>query len=107
MANEIYQKYSSGFDLDAYVFRKSDDFVYDVAGDAFELWVDGNVQVNLTIRGFDMMYDSTGDGIEDATGWILNGAGADGYVHQFYIFGPDGNPDDPCYTERPADGTWQ
>jgi hypothetical protein len=43
MANEIYQKYSSGFSLDAYVIRKTDDKVFIETTGAFEDWVDGNV----------------------------------------------------------------
>jgi hypothetical protein len=45
MANEIYAKYESGFNLDAYVFQKTTDQVFDVAdgGDTFEVWSDGNV----------------------------------------------------------------
>ena len=45
MANEIYAKYSSGNNLDAYIFRKTDDKVFDQSDGAetFETWVDGNV----------------------------------------------------------------
>jgi hypothetical protein len=54
MANEIYAKYSSGFDLDGYVFRKTDDKVCIPASGAFETWNDVNVltyDIPMTDRG--------------------------------------------------------
>lgn len=52
--NEIYAKYSSSFDLDAYVFTKADDEVFIQTTGLFEIWVDGNVQnydIPMTDRG--------------------------------------------------------
>jgi hypothetical protein len=43
MSNEIYAKYESGFTLDAYVFRKTDDAVFVETTGSFETWIDGNV----------------------------------------------------------------
>lgn len=45
MAGEIWHNYPSGNDLDAYVFKKTDDTVFDEddGGDTFEAWEDGNV----------------------------------------------------------------
>ena len=58
MANEIYHNFPSGNNLDAYVFKKTDDKVFDQAdgGDTFEAWVDGNV-LNYDIP----MTDQSGD----------------------------------------------
>jgi hypothetical protein len=56
MANEIYGKYSSGFDLDAYVFRKTDDAVFIQTTGLFETWNDANV---LT---YDIPMTDQGDG---------------------------------------------
>ena len=45
MANEIWTKYPSGNSLDAYIFKQTDDKVFDQSdgGDTFEAWEDGNV----------------------------------------------------------------
>ena len=45
MSNEIWHNFDSGEILDAYVFDKSNDQVFDEAdgGDTFEVWVNGNV----------------------------------------------------------------
>ncbi len=45
MANEGWHNFPSGNTLDAYVFDKSNDQVFDQAdgGDTFEVWVNGNV----------------------------------------------------------------
>ena len=58
MANEIWTNYPSGNSLDAYVFRKTSDEVFDQAdgGDTFEVWADGNV-LNYDIP----MTDNGGD----------------------------------------------
>ncbi len=58
MANEIYHNYPSGNNLDAYVFKKADDKVFDQAdgGDTFEAWVNGNVanyDIPMTDQGGD------------------------------------------------------
>ncbi len=54
--NEIYATYSSGFNLDGYVFRKSDDKVLILATGVFETWNDANV---LT---YDIPLTDIGDG---------------------------------------------
>lgn len=58
MANEIYGKYSSGNNLDAYVFNKANDEVFDEAdgGDTFETWADGSV------LNYDIPMTDQGDG---------------------------------------------
>ena len=45
MSNEIWNNFVSGNNLDAYVFKKTNDQVFDQSdgGDMFEVWVDGNV----------------------------------------------------------------
>ena len=45
MANEIFHNFPSGDSLDAYVFKKTNDQVFDEAngGNVFEVWVNGNV----------------------------------------------------------------
>ena len=45
MSNEIWHNYPSGNKLDAYIWRKPDDEIFDQAdgGDTFEIWADGNV----------------------------------------------------------------
>ena len=58
MANEIWHDYPSGNNLDAYIFRKTDDAVFDEndGGDTFETWADGNVanyDVPMTDQGGD------------------------------------------------------
>ncbi len=58
MANEIWYNFPSGNNLDAYVFKKSDDKVFDQAdgGDTFEDWVNGNVlnyDIPMTDHGGD------------------------------------------------------
>jgi hypothetical protein len=56
--NEIFGKYNSGFNLDAYVFKKADDEIFDEAdgGDTFEVWADGNV------LNYDIPMTDQGDG---------------------------------------------
>ena len=56
--NEIWNDYPSGNKLDAYVWQKSNDKVFDEAdgGDTFETWEDGNV-LNYDIP----MTDNGGD----------------------------------------------
>ena len=56
--NEIYHKYPSGSLLDAYVFKKTDDKIFDQAdgGDTFETWADGNV------LNYDIPMTDQGDG---------------------------------------------
>ena len=58
MANEIWHNFASGNSLDAYVFKKADDKVFDQAdgGDTFETWANGNV-LNYDIP----MTDNGGD----------------------------------------------
>lgn len=58
MANEIWHNYPSGSNLDAYVFKKADDKVFDQAdgGDTFETWADGNV------LNYDIPMADQGDG---------------------------------------------
>jgi len=56
LANEIYAKYQSGFILDAYIFRKTDDEVFIQTTGSFETWIDGNV---LT---YDIPMTDQGDG---------------------------------------------
>ncbi len=58
MANEIYHNFPEGNLLDAYIFKKTDDKVFDEAdgGDTFEAWVDGNVlnyDIPMTDHGGD------------------------------------------------------
>jgi len=57
LANEIYHNYPSG-SLDAYVFKKSDDKVFDQSdgGDTFETWNDANV------LNYDIPMTDIGDG---------------------------------------------
>ncbi len=56
--NEIYAKYPSGKNLDAYVFKKENDQVFDQAdgGDTFEVWADGSV------LNYDIPMTDKGDG---------------------------------------------
>ena len=56
--NEIYAKYPSGKNLDAYVFKKANDQVFDQAdgGDTFEVWADGSV------LNYDIPMTDQGDG---------------------------------------------
>ncbi len=58
MANEIYHGFESGSLLDAYVFKKADDKVFDQSdgGDAFEVWADGSV------LNYDIPMTDQGDG---------------------------------------------
>lgn len=58
MANEIYAKHTSGKNLDAYVFKKTNDQVFDQTdgGDTFEVWADGNV------LNYDIPMTDQGDG---------------------------------------------
>ncbi len=56
--NEIWHNHPSGNKLDAYVWRKSEDKVFDESdgGDTFETWADGNVlnyDVPMTDNGGD------------------------------------------------------
>ncbi len=58
MSNEIWHNFSSGSKLDAYVWRTTEDTVFDESdgGDTFETWVDGNVlnyDIPLTDHGGD------------------------------------------------------
>ncbi len=58
MANEIWHNFPSGDSLDAYVFAKTDDTVFDEndGGDTFETWEDGNVanyDIPMTDQGGD------------------------------------------------------
>ena len=58
MSNEIWHNFPSGENLDAYVFKKTNDQVFDQAdgGDTFEVWVDGNVlnyDISMTDQGGD------------------------------------------------------
>ena len=58
MSNEIWHNFPSGENLDAYVFKKTNDQVFDQAdgGDTFEVWVDGNVlnyDIPMTDQGGD------------------------------------------------------
>ncbi len=58
MANEIWHDYPSGSSLDAYVFKKTDDEVFNEAdgGDTWEAWNDANVllyDVPMTDQGGD------------------------------------------------------
>lgn len=58
MPNEIWHNFPSGDNLDAYVFKKTNDQVFDQAdgGDTFEVWADGNVlnyDVPMTDQGGD------------------------------------------------------
>ena len=58
MANEIFHNFPSGDTLDAYVFKKTNDQVFDQAdgGDTFEAWVNGNVlnyDIPMTDQGGD------------------------------------------------------
>lgn len=58
MANEIWHNFPSGDNLDAYVFKKENDQVFDQAdgGDTFEVWADGNVlnyDIPMTDQGGD------------------------------------------------------
>jgi hypothetical protein len=58
LANELWTDYYSGNLLDAYVFKKSDDEVFDEAdgGNTFEVWQDGNV------LNYDIPMTDQGDG---------------------------------------------
>ncbi len=56
--NEIFHNFPSGDTLDAYVFKKTNDQVFDVAdgGDTFEVWANGNVlnyDIPMTDQGGD------------------------------------------------------
>ena len=56
--NELWHNFPSGDTLDAYIFKKTDDTVFDQAdgGDTFEAWVDGNVanyDIPMTDQGGD------------------------------------------------------
>lgn len=56
--NEIWHNFPSGSNLDAYVFKKTNDQVFDEAdgGDTFEAWVNGNVanyDIPMTDNGGD------------------------------------------------------
>ncbi len=58
MANEGWHNFPSGNNLDAYVFKKTNDQVFDQAdgGDTFEVWADGNVlnyDIPMTDQGGD------------------------------------------------------
>ena len=58
MANEIWHDYPSGNKLDAYVWKKADDKVFDESdgGDTFETWANGNVlnyDIPITDNGGD------------------------------------------------------
>jgi len=58
MANEIWHNFLSGDTLDAYVFKKTNDQVFDEndGGDTFEVWQDGNVanyDIPMTDNGGD------------------------------------------------------
>ena len=58
MPNEIWHNFPSGNNLDAYVWKKTNDQVFDQAdgGDTFEVWANGNVlnyDIPMTDHGGD------------------------------------------------------